>query len=187
MHNRNNDFSLIVKLLNEFLSLKEIKKKLYFFVTNQINDWEKWFQIEFEFFLKSKKRYDVRREVTAYLNPKRFPERLLSKVDIVMSELTSTSKGYIFIEIKCTKRISNLKRGLRIDKEKVAAIEECNFDMRSFFGIGFHILCTPKDVHEMEKYVTETLKGSYALFKVCGCASNRNCQCKNNGIGVVLY
>lgn len=41
MSDRNNDFSLLVKLLNGFLKKDEIKKRLHSFVEKETNDWEK--------------------------------------------------------------------------------------------------------------------------------------------------
>ncbi|EBE4782342.1 hypothetical protein FHK17_23725, partial [Salmonella enterica] len=66
------DFELVINLLNSFLKNKDIRKRLHYIVDNRINDWEKWLQIEFEQFIAAK-RFQVKREVTAYLDPFLFP------------------------------------------------------------------------------------------------------------------
>lgn len=186
MSDRNNDFSLLVKLLNSFLKNEDIKRRLYSFVSNETNDWEKWLQIEFEHFLNKKRKYEVKREVTAFLAPNNFPASKLSKIDIIMREKDTLFEDYIFIELKCTKRSSALKRGLQVDHLKLNSIQECKYPMRNSFCVGFHLYCSSSVVEEMDKYVTDTLKGSYAVFKLCECPTNRHCDCALNEIGVVL-
>lgn len=187
MSDRNNDFSLLVKLLNGFLKKDEIKKRLYSFVEKETNDWEKWLQIEFAHYLTSKKKYELHREVTIYLDPIDYPDSRLAKVDLILREKSSPSDDYIFIEFKCTKRVVPLVRGLAADQKKISAIRQCNYKMRNYLGVGFHLFCEPDDIEFMEKYVTEQLKGSYAVFKLCECPVRYNCQCEFNEIGVVLF
>lgn len=187
MSDRNNDFSLLVKLLNGFLKKDEIKKRLYSFVQKETNDWEKWLQIEFAHYLISKKKYELHREVTIYLDPIIFPESRLAKVDLILREKFSSFDDYIFIEFKCTKRVASLVKGLTADKKKISAIKKCNYKIRNYLGVGFHLFCEPDDTDFMGKYVREELNGSYAVFKLCECPVRYNCQCKFNEIGVVLF
>ncbi|RDA97668.1 hypothetical protein DVB85_24550 [Klebsiella oxytoca] len=67
MSDRNNDFSLLVKLLNSFLKNEDIKRRLYSFVSNETNDWEKWLQIEFEHFLNKKENMKLNVKLQLFL------------------------------------------------------------------------------------------------------------------------
>lgn len=186
MSERDKDFSILVKLLNSFLSDVEVKKRLHSIVRSKTNDWEKWFQIEFEFFVNSKKKYFVKREVTALLDKSIFPESTLSKIDMVIKEKKSNLDEFIFLEIKCTKKTAALKRGIKNDQNKLNAIMECEYNKKSSFCVGFHLDCLEKSTDDMKKYTAEMLNGSYAVFKICGCPGNRKCSCEYNEIGVVL-
>lgn len=185
MHDRKMDFELVINLLNGFLKNKDIRKRLHYIVDNRINDWEKWLQIEFEQFIAAK-RFQVKREVTAYLDPFSFPQNRLSKVDIILCQNKSLNDGFIFIEFKCTKSIAALKRGLEHDMLKIQSIIDCEYKIRNSFFVGFHLNCKPTEIDKMDIYVTEILEGSYAVFKICPCPANHNCNCTNNEIGVVL-
>lgn len=185
MTTRDFDFSILVSILNRILKDKEFKKKLHFIVDRQINDWEKWLQIELALFLTSKK-YNVIREVTAYLDPEIYPNSKLSKIDMIIQKPKYEFDDYLFIELKCTKSHTALKRGLRNDWKKLNSIVKCDYKMKNSFLIGFHLFCKDDAINEMNSYVTEKLHGSYAVFKICQCRANTKCNCRNNQIGVVL-
>ena len=182
------DVDMVSNLVEEFFDTKKAREIMHYVISYKLNDWEKWFQIEFAHFIHQKNEYIVEREVTAYLDPMLFPDSSHVKIDLVLREQDPLfSKKFIFIEVKCTKKASALIKGLKEDKDKIKAIRKCEYRKRSFVGIGFYLLCDPETSDRMDSYVSEKLKGTHDLFNICKCSQQSKCKCEFKQIGVVIY
>lgn len=179
------DFSDLHHLVNDFLKQKHVRQKLLFLNDFKRNDWEKWFQIEFAYFLHSSFLFEVQREVPAFIDSSEL-ERSKFVIDVLYRQKGTSRDKYVFVEIKCTRSTPYLIRGLNRDREKLENITSCKYSQRSSWCVGFHRHCKENDVNAMTDYVSKLDFARHQVIKLCDCGIHNNCKCKGNRIGIAI-
>ncbi|NYS29472.1 MULTISPECIES: hypothetical protein [unclassified Pantoea] len=181
----NSDFNTVKEIMEGFLLDDSIRKKLLSICRTKRNDWEKWFQLELEFYISSLKNFTVDREVKAIPDNRKMKERLNMFVDFAIRKKHTKKNSFIFIEIKCSTNPQALINGFNKDIKKINSIKSCNYDTRSFWCVGFHKNCTQKSIEKMVEYA-ESWKGHHEVIRLCDCLEGLDCQCKDNKIGFAI-
>ncbi|MGD9427244.1 hypothetical protein ACLHDD_19560 [Pantoea sp. NSTU24] len=179
------DFKTVKKIMEDFLHDAIIRKKLMMICSTKRNDWEKWLQLELEFYISRLEGYTVDREVEAIPDNRKMKNRLNMFVDFAIRKKQTRKNSFIFIELKCSTNPQTLINGFEKDIEKISAIKRCIYDTRSFWCVGFHKNCTQRSIDKMEKYV-ESWEGYHEVIKLCGCPEELLCECTDNKIGFVI-
>ncbi|WP_417878425.1 hypothetical protein [Vibrio sp.] len=186
MNTISEDFEDIKLMAFEFLNQVDIKEKLFFLFRYKRDDWEKWFQIEFAFFLQRTFEVNVERELPAYTDsPLKQDSRFF--IDVVYK--LSDEKRFVFLEIKCTRSTAALKRGLSRDVSKLRNTRKiASHPKRSSWCIGFHRSCTENDLDSIKEFIKGYKYAEHHVLKLCLCGKNETCECQKNKLGVaVIY
>lgn len=181
----NKDFKTVKLLMEDFLQNDLIRKKLHSICRSRRNDWEKWLQLELEFFISSLDGFNVDREVEAIPDNRKMKNRLNMFVDFAIRKKHTKLNSFIFLELKCSTNPQTLINGFNRDIDKINAIKRCIYETRSFWCVGFHKNCTDKSVAKMNEYV-ERWEGYHEVIKLCNCADEINCGCEDNKIGFAI-
>ncbi|MDJ0042276.1 hypothetical protein ACQV2C_13805 [Pantoea allii] len=185
------DFKLIKELLLDFLSKKEIKAKFSHVINNQYNDWEKWFQIEFEYFLLNEKNYHTRRELKANSDKRSKLNRLYMFVDLIFRKPNTAKDQYIYIEFKRAVKATTLVKKMLEDITKVRSIVashyvETEIKQRSFWCIGFYHSFQPLTVNRAQEEIDLYTKKFHEPFYLCSCRGKSHHEdCPKIGIVII--
>ncbi|NYB31533.1 hypothetical protein [Pantoea agglomerans] len=179
------DLQTVKDLIDLFLHDNVIRNKLRSICISKRNDWEKWLQLELEFFINSLSGYTVEREIQALPDKRKMKKRLNMFVDFAIRKKHTKKNSYIFIELKCSTNPQALINGFNRDIDKICAIKECIFDTRSFWCVGFHKNCTNKSVEKVIDFVNEW-NGHHEVIYLCNCSNPATCDCKDNKIGLAI-
>ncbi|ELY2855195.1 hypothetical protein SMC92_002230 [Cronobacter dublinensis] len=179
------DFKTVKQIMEAFLLNDIIRKKLRMICNSKRNDWEKWLQLELEFFISSLDGFNIDREVQAFPDNRKMKNRLNMFVDFAIRKRRTKLNSYIFIELKCSTNPQALINGFNRDINKINAIKKCSYDTRSFWCVGFHKNCTEKSIKKMINYVDDW-NGHHEVIKLCDCPTETECKCKNNKIGFAI-
>ncbi|MFJ5158682.1 hypothetical protein ACIP6T_05855 [Pantoea sp. NPDC088449] len=178
------DFKDIQLMAFEFLNQTAIKEKLFFLFKFRRDDWEKWFQIEFAFFIQKNFEVNVERELPAFTNsPLKKDSRFF--IDVVYK--LEDEKKFVFLEIKCNRSSSALRRGLSRDISKLRHIKKIKtHPKRSSWCIGFHRSCTDHDIDSMKRFISDSTFSKHEVLKLCLCDYKTKCVCEHNKLGVTI-
>lgn len=179
------DFETVKNIMEDFLLNETIRKKLMVICSTKRNDWEKWLQLELEFYISSLDGFTVDREVEAIPDNRKMKNRLNMFVDFAIRKKRTKKNSFIFIELKCSTNPQTLINGFEKDIEKINAIKRCNYDTRSFWCVGFHKNCTQRSVEKIEKFVG-IWQGHHEVIKLCNCPEDLDCGCVDNKIGFAV-
>lgn len=184
------DFNLVKCLLLEFLTRKEIKEKFAYVIKNEYNDWEKWFQIEFEYFLLNKKKFKTRRELKAKSDGRSKLGRLYMFVDLIFRKPNTARNNYFYIEFKRAIKATTLVKAMLKDIVKVRSIikshyAETEIKQRSFWCVGFYHSFNPLTVGRAKDEIESYSKNFHERVYLCNCRGKSH---KNDcyQIGVVI-
>jgi len=183
--NLNKDLKTIKELMGAFLQNDVIRKKLRIICSSKRNDWEKWLQLELEFFITSLDGFTVDREVQAIPDNRKMKSRLNMFVDFAIRKKRTKLNSFIFLELKCSTNPQALINGFNRDINKINAIKQCVYDTRSFWCVGFHKNCTKKSVEKMLNYV-DGWHGYHEVIRICDCPEESDCGCEDNKIGFAI-
>ncbi|WP_041689464.1 hypothetical protein [Enterobacter sp. 638] len=183
------DFKIVKELLLEFIKKKEVKTKFSHVIANEYNDWEKWFQIEFEYFL-IEKGFRTRRELFAKSDKRSKLNRFYMFVDLIFRKPNTAKDQYIYLEFKRAVKATVLVKGMLNDITKVNSIVKSHYveteiKQRSFWCVGFyhsfHTLTVDRAQNEINQY-SKSFHESVYLCSCRGASHNNECQ----KIGVVI-
>lgn len=180
------DARTVRTILTTFLEDEHIKSKLRLIRKRNRNDWEKWLQVELEYFISKLPNVHVEREIKAIPDNRKLPNRKLMSVDLIFSKIRNIEKSYIFLEFKCTRNVGALIKGFNADITRINSIKSCNYDRQSFWCVGFHLNCSALSKKRIKDHVAQYPNSSYSIIKLCDCSQQESCNCVNEQIGFAI-
>ncbi|AKF37311.1 hypothetical protein LI89_15640 [Yersinia enterocolitica] len=180
------DFIIVRGIVDSFLKDETIRSKLAYISDKKTNDWEKWLQIELEYFMKNKHQLIVLRETAAIPDKRILKNRYKMYVDIIFRKKRTRINSYIFLELKCTKRVSALLKGIEMDINKVNSIRTTEYDQRSFWCIGFHHACDTKSIDKINNFRIKYDFFHHEIIELCNCGDVHLANCKKKQIGLLI-
>lgn len=179
--------SVTVKtIMDEFLKDEGVRSRLRMILKRNRNDWEKWLQVELEYFISQTPGTQVEREVLAFPDNRKLREQYSMFIDLAFRRKRTRTNSYIFLELKCSRNPQTLINGFEKDVKKLLALKKCLLGTRSFWCVGFHLNCTPNSVDKIEKFVKKWHYGFSKVIKLCDCGDEIECLCKDNKIGFAV-
>lgn len=188
------DFETVKHSLKEFLRDKNTKAKLSHILDKKSNDWEKWFQIEFEFFLEHTLKYSAKREVKAKINQKHQTGRQYAFVDLIFRKKHTRVDRFIYLEFKLAKRATILINNMWEDLSKNRQIVSSHYTntglkRRSLWCIGFYRDFSPVSLNRAEDSLYKDYSKYYSIHHepiyICKCRGKRHfISC--NKVGLVI-
>lgn len=185
------DFKVVKELLLDFMKKKEVKAKFAHVVANEYNDWEKWFQIEFEYFLKYEKDFHTRRELKAKSDQRSKLNRFYMFVDLIFRKPNTTQGQYIYLEFKRAIKATTLVKGMLNDITKVNSIVKSHYveteiKQRSFWCIGFYHSFHPLTVSRAEEEINQYSKSFHQPVYLCSCrVKSHHEDCLKIGVVII--
>ena len=180
------DANTVKTIMDEFLKDEGVRARLRMILNRNTNDWEKWLQIELEYFMINLPNIFVEREVPALPYKSKLPNQSKMYIDLAFRKKRTRINSYIFLELKCTRNPQALINGFEKDFNKIDALKKCMFDFRSFWCVGFHLNCEPASIVKMKKFVSNWYYGYSKIIKLCNCGDEIECQCTDNKIGFAV-
>lgn len=185
------DFKLVNNLLLEFIKKKEVKAKFAHVVDNEYNDWEKWFQIEFEYFLLNEKNFHTRRELKAKSDKRSKLNRFYMFVDLIFRKPNTAKDQYIYIEFKRAVKATTLVKGMLADITKVNSIvkshyAETEMKQRSFWCVGFYHSFHSLTVDRAKEEIKPYSKIFHEAVYLCSCrGASHHDKCTKIGLIII--
>ena len=173
-------------IMDRFLKSEPIQNRLRFILTKDINDWEKWLQLELQYFMTTIDGIEVEKEVSAIPDRRKLKDRYGMYVDLAFKRQRTRKNSYIFLELKCAKDAHKLIKGFHRDVKKINSIRSCTLSHESFWCVGFHLDCTEKSVNKIQTEVSSWKYGYNEIIKVCDCNEDFECECEDNKIGFAI-
>ena len=180
------DSITVRSILKKFLEDENIRSRLRLIKSRNRNDWEKWLQVELEYFISQSPNVHVEREVKAKPDNRMLLNRNSMSVDLIFSKSKKTEKPYIFLELKCTREVQALINGFNLDMSKINSIKSCMYDLRSYWCVGFHLNCSNLSINRIKVHVAKYPYGYHEVVKLCNCEDDSQCNCNNNEIGLAI-
>lgn len=180
------DAITVRSIMDQFIKNDMIKEKLRYICTKERNDWEKWLQLELEFFMSNLPGIIVDREIHAFPDNRKLKDQYNMFIDLAFRKEKTRQNSYIFLELKCTNNVQPLINGFIRDANKVYAIKKCMYDTRSFWCVGFHKNCTDRSIKKMNDFVSRHEYGYHEVIKLCDCPEDYDCECEDNKIGFAV-
>lgn len=172
-------------IMDQFIKDETVKEKLRFICVKKRNDWEKWLQLELEYFISNLEGITVDREIEAFPDNRKLKDRYNMFIDLAFRKKRTKRNSFIFLELKCANNVQPLINGFERDIAKINAIKKCIYEQRSFWCVGFHKNCSERSVTKMSEYVKEW-NGYHEVIKLCDCSDEVECDCEDNKIGFVV-
>lgn len=180
------DSNTVKTIMDQFLKDEGVRARLRMILKRERNNWEKWLQVELEYFMSQMPGIHVEREVEAFPDNRKLRDRYNMFIDLAFRKKRSRTNSYIFLELKCSKSSQALINGFEKDVKKLLAIKDCLLGTRSFWCVGFHLNCEPNSVNTMHNYVNQWYYGYNKVIKLCDCADEIDCLCTDNKIGFAV-
>lgn len=188
-----NDFETVIYCVESFLKEKNTRNKLNHILEKGSNDWEKWLQIELEYYMEHVQGYIARREHRAIPDNRQLSGKSHMFVDLIFRKKMSRKDRFIYLELKCSKRGSTLLRGMSKDITKIDSIRNSYFEVsgvkrRSFWCVGFYQKCDEKSA---ERLGTKIKKEGYSrvhhkALNLCSCrGKNHKDTCRKIGLVIL--
>ncbi|NQE77087.1 hypothetical protein [Pantoea ananatis] len=188
----NADFGLVKNSIDAFLASKNIKEKLAHILEKGTNDWEKWIQIELEYFLEKELGYMAKREHRAINDRRSTPERESMFVDLIFRKRMTRKDRFIYLELKCSKRATDLLSGMSKDVTKVDSIKQSyymntSYKRRSFWCVGFYQYFSDLTINRAgEKLLKEHAPYYHTTIHACKCRGIKHKdECKKLGLIII--
>lgn len=133
------DFNTVKALVDLFIKQDHIINRLDMIKNQSINDWEKWLQLELEFFMRQHESIaNVEREALYLCDRRSTQDRFTMFVDLKFRKKRARLDSYIFLELKCSRSPTALINSMEKDIEKVSCMRASGDDGRSFWCVGFY-------------------------------------------------
>lgn len=160
MHNT--DFNFLNRMIDEFIATRDFASKLKFIRDENINDWEKWLQLELQHFLHHHAEVgEVYREVPYQCDKRMSRIKSNMYIDLLLRKKGAKRDSYIQVELKCNHDSGRLLSNMFADWDKVNTMKLSGDDGRSFWCVGFY---TTAMTDRKEKNLLSKLDGyPYAL------------------------
>lgn len=134
------DFDFIQGVMNDFLARKSIRQRLKYFAEIKSNDWERWLQVELEYFFEAHESVsECYRECSYYKDMRKNDAKgkQTALVDMALRKKYSKSDYYNLIEFKVNSYRDYCLNAMLEDVKKIRAIKKSESDARAVFYIGF--------------------------------------------------
>ena len=166
MRGDNRDFLEIETSLEAFLADDEVLNKMEM-INGAINDWEKWLQIELQYYFQSHPLFSCERERPFSLLLPGSAKKQVMSVDLVLKRESKKAEQDIYIELKCVKKLSTLRRVLNKDYTKLQLLAQYQ-PMRSFWCIAFYWNYDESNV-DMAPFLAGYKYAVHSAIDLCGC------------------
>ena len=173
-------------IMDQFIKDEGVKARLKMIRERDRNDWEKWLQVELEYFITQTEGIQVDREIEAFPDNRMLRERYNMFIDLAIRKKRTRLNSYIFLELKCSRNVQALINGFDKDIQKINAIKKCIYDTRSFWCVGFHLNCSPRSVTKIKSYIDDCEYGYHEVIKLCDCSEDIDCGCVDRKIGFAV-
>ncbi|MDX6042808.1 hypothetical protein [Scandinavium lactucae] len=173
-------------IMEQFVKDEGVKSRLRMIRKRDRNDWEKWLQVELEYFISQTEGIQVEREVEAFPDNRKLRERYNMYIDLAIRKKRTRLNSFIFLELKCSRNVQTLINGFEKDIKKINAIKRCIYETRSFWCVGFHLNCSPNNITKIKNYIDEYDYGYHDLIKLCDCDDDLECDCSDSKIGFAV-
>lgn len=173
-------------IMDQFLKDEGVKARLKMIRERNRNDWEKWLQVELEYFITQTEGIQVEREIEAIPDNRMLREKYNMFIDLAIRKKRTRLNSFIFLELKCSRDIQPLINGFEKDIQKINAIKRCVYDTRSFWCVGFHLNCSPRSVAKIKSYIDGYEYGYHEVIKLCDCGDDVECDCEDSNIGFAV-
>jgi len=190
-----NDFNTVKESLQAFLTDKNTKTKLSHILDKGTNDWEKWLQIEFEYYLEHILKYKARREVRATADQRHQTGRQHMFVDLIFRKQRTRLDKFIYLEFKLGKRptalINNMWKDLLKNDEIVSShFKKTGQKRRSVWSIGFYRDFSPLSVKRADEALDQHYSPFYSIHHepvwFCKCrGKNHDETCHKVGMVII--
>ncbi|NNS06217.1 hypothetical protein [Erwinia sp. JH02] len=191
----NYDFETVKDSLYKFFSDKNTKVKLAHILDKGTNDWEKWFQIEYEFFLENSLDYKAKRELRAIADRRHQTGRSHMFVDLIFRKKGSRLDRFIYLEFKLGKKPTTLVNNMKEDLFKNYEIVESHYKKtglkrRSVWSIGFYRNFSTLTINRAEdelKYIrSKHFSVLHDTLYICKCrGKNHTDECHKLGLVII--
>jgi len=189
------DFETVKESLYAFLADKNVKNKLSHILDKNTNDWEKWFQIEFEYFLEHSLGYSAKREVKADADQRYRTGRRHVFVDLIFRKHRTRLDRFIYLEFKLGHRATRLiakmwQDLLKNDQIVNSHYTKSNQKCRSLWSIGFYRDFSPLSVNRAEDALDQHYSPFYTIHHepvyVCKCRGKVHLkECHKLGLVII--
>lgn len=188
------DFGTVKETLLGFLSEKSIKEKMSHILDKGTNDWEKWFQIEFEYFIEHSLGYSAKREIRAIADKRHQSGRQHMYVDLIFRKKNTRTDRFIYLEFKLAKNPTTLVNNMWKDIVKNYEIVQSHFTSsgrkrRSVWSIGFYRNFNPTTLKKVDESLSEEYSENFYTYHesifMCKCRGKKHSE-ECNKIGVII-
>jgi hypothetical protein len=180
------DAITVRSIMESFVKDANVKARLRLICERDRNDWEKWLQVELEYFISQTEGLSVEREVEAFPDNRLLRNRYNMFIDLAIRKKRTRLNAFIFLELKCSRNVQALINGFEADIKKIDSIKKCIYDRRSFWGVGFHLNCSPRSTKKIKNYTEQYEYGFHDIIKLCECAEEVDCDCMANTLGFAI-
>lgn len=156
------DFEFVVAIVQDFVSQKQIKNRLQMIINESIKDWEKWLQLELEYFLRTRENVsEVQREANYVCDLRRRSEQFSMFIDLKFRRKYTSVNTFIMVELKCALSGSDLIKKMERDIDKVDSMLRSGDDGRSFWCVGFYTAMKENNGLTTRNMKTDTMLKEY--------------------------
>ncbi|MEG3135653.1 hypothetical protein SC206_19020 [Rouxiella sp. T17] len=184
------DFRTIKSIMKLFLDQPEIINKLRYINSKKIGDWEKWLQLELEYFIQELDGIEVERELHSSLDKRMDKLKNNAFVDLIFRKNKTIRNSYFFVELKCKPNPMSLLDAMEEDWEKVRKIKSNakNYNMRTCWFIGFYQDTTRYNAAEIKSHSKLWFKRHNEIINLCQCELKEGVDllCEHSKIGMLI-
>ncbi|MEQ9995630.1 MULTISPECIES: hypothetical protein [Pectobacterium] len=191
------DLETIKESLYSFLYKKDIKNKLSHILAKGTNDWEKWLQIEFEYFLENDMGYIAKREIRALTDKRHNTGRSHLFVDLIFRKKGTRLDRFIYLELKLGMRSTELINKMWIDMLKNDEILNSQYKKnsvkrRSFWSVGFYRDFGKTSIKRtndaLDGYKDDHYLTHHDTIYVCRCRGKKHTEeCQKTGLIIIGF
>lgn len=190
-----NDFNTVKESLDAFLADKNTKSKLSHILDKGTNDWEKWFQIEFEYYLEHILKYKAKREVRATADQRHQTGRQHMFIDLIFRKKRTRLDKFIYLEFKLGKKPTALINKmwddlLKNDQIVSSHYQKSGLKRRSVWSIGFYRDFSPLSLKRASDALVQHYSPYYSIHHapayICACrGKNHKEECEKIGVVII--
>lgn len=189
------DFETVKETLLAFLADKNTKAKMSHILDKGTSDWEKWFQIEFEYYIENSLGYSAKREIRAIADQRHKSGRKHMYVDLIFRKKNTRTDRFIYLEFKLAKNPTTLVNNMWNDIVKNYEIVKSHFNYsgkkrRSVWSIGFYRNFNPSTIAKVDKCLDEEYSENFYTYHepvyMCKCSDKKHIEgCNKLGVIVI--
>ncbi|MEX2941381.1 hypothetical protein [Serratia fonticola] len=132
------DLKFIQSLVDDFLCDQVIRNRLTMIKGHDVNDWEKWLQVELEYYLRTTNKVkNIKREVPYIVDRRRSKLRNKIYLDFTFNKRINSTEVFM-VELKRERKASTLLRNMWDDVVKIYTMRGSCDNCRTFWCIGFY-------------------------------------------------